>query len=100
MSNKYLFAAVASLVLAQPLFADETMNFNDKPCAAIAKACGDAGFSRDGEAGKQFWGDCMKPVIMGKSVKNITVSKDDVKACRTDKISELRQELKQFEGVR
>jgi len=91
---------LASVILMQPVFADDAMMSSDsKPCAVIAKACLNAGYSRKGNDDKKFWSDCMKPIILGKAVKNINVDSATVKSCRTDKINAFKKELNEFENV-
>jgi hypothetical protein len=92
MSIRYSLAVLATLLIVQPVFANE-MSSNDKPCATIVKSCLDAGYTRDDTDGKQFWQDCMKPLVLGKTVSGIMVDIKDIKTCRTAKIQELKQEL-------
>ena len=91
---------LVALLLAQPVLASDDQEMsNSKPCAAIAKACAHAGFSRKETPNKKFWADCMKPVILGQSVKGVTVDADTVKACRANKVDEMKKELSEFEAV-
>jgi hypothetical protein len=89
---------VATIGLSQAAFADDQDMSGSKPCATIAKACLDAGYTRDENASKKFWHDCMKPVVLGKTVDGVTVDAATVKACRTDKITEMKKELKEFQN--
>lgn len=91
-----------ALIAASQVFAasdaDTAMASSDsKPCMQIAKACKAAGFSRQAGPSKRFWKDCMKPVVLGQSVKGVNVDKGTVQACRTDKVQKLQQELKQLQ---
>ncbi|MBV8801637.1 MAG: hypothetical protein JO131_01485 [Gammaproteobacteria bacterium] len=85
------------------VFADtenmSTTAAKDSPCASIATACSTAGFIRTDVAGKQFWQDCMKPVILGKLVPGVTVDTATVQACRMSKIEELKSELKELQDA-
>ena len=44
-----------------------------------------------------FWYDCMKPILLGKPVKGISVNPKEVKACRTFKIMDLQQFLNELQ---
>lgn len=91
---------LASILSIQPVFADDAaMSSDTKPCGMVAKACLHAGYSRKQSEDKKFWSDCMKPVILGQTVKGVKLDGDTVKACREDKINELKQELSDFQNV-
>lgn len=66
-------------------------------CDGIAKSCVMAGFTHDGSAGKSIWIDCMKPLLMGKSVTGITISLDDLKVCRQQKIENMKLEIQELQ---
>lgn len=80
---------LVTLLMAQPIFANDSKN-----CAKIADACMSAGF-----ADKSLWNDCMKPIVLGKQVEGVTLDVGVASACRTDKINELKQQLKELESV-
>lgn len=90
------FAVAAALLFIQPVFADNDMSSDSKPCATIVKACLDAGYTRDSDT-KRFWQDCMKPIVLGQTVQGVTVDAATVKSCRSDKINQLKHELKEFQ---
>lgn len=94
---KYPLALLAAIVFVSPAFADDS-----KECASIAKSCLDAGYTSNDDVttGKQFWMDCMKPLVLGKTVSGVTVDPKDVKACRAAKIKNMEQELKEFKAVK
>lgn len=71
---------------------------DSKACNTIVEACKKAGYEKDKDAEKKFWQDCMKPIVLGKSVKDVTIDSDTVKQCRTDKIAELKKQIKEFEA--
>lgn len=101
---------ISSILLAssiiftiQPVFADDAdmmssiNSTNGNPCEMIAKACTAAGFTRDDSTvGKRFWQDCMKPVILGKTVTSVTIDPMVAQTCKTQKVMELKQELQDF----
>lgn len=95
---RYIFVLLAALLIMKPVFADDDMSTEDKPCAAIVKSCLDAGYVRHA-TGKQFWKDCMKPLLLGNSVTGVNVNATDVSTCRTAKISKLEQELSDLKAV-
>lgn len=90
MLKKYSLVLLAGLLTTQPVFACGNMNSDSK---AIVKACLDAGYKRSAGEGKLFWKDCMAPIITGKTVAKVSVDAADIKACRSDKIKELQQQL-------
>ncbi len=100
MSMKRPLILLAAMLIMQPAFADDDMNSPEKPCAPIVKACLDAGYARDGADGKQFWNDCMKPTVLGKSVADVKVNASDVKACRIAKIKQLKAELNALKSAK
>lgn len=90
---------IVAVFLATQMAYAMDMSTDSKDCAAIAKVCTHAGFSQKSTAHKKFWLDCMKPVILGQAVKGVTVDATVVKACRTDKISQLQEELKELQSA-
>ena len=88
---------LAAVIASQSVFAD--MAPEGKECGAIAKACLKAGYSRSETQHKKFWTDCMKPVILGQSVKGVKVDADTVTTCRTKKIAEMKSELNDLEAA-
>lgn len=98
MRKAYLAVCLVSLFAVSNVFADD-MDNNSKPCMQIAKACLKAGYTRQGDSDKKFWFDCMKPLILGHTVKDVTIDSVIVKACRTDKITDMKKELQEFESV-
>jgi hypothetical protein len=94
---------IASLAIlaAQQVFADATTDMSSdgdaKSCLVVVKACKAAGFVRRGGTGKRFWMDCMKPVLLGQSVKGVTVDAATVKDCRTSKIAAIKQKLQELQ---
>lgn len=107
MRKYHAVLASIALLFAQVSFADDaaTSGYGDpdetssKPCEVIAKACEDANYVRSGEPGKAFWRDCMKPIVLGKTVTGVSVDSKDVRACRTDKIAQMKKKLKEFEAA-
>jgi len=98
MSKIRMVLVLSAMVFAQPVLAHDMDMSKSEACTTVAKACSDAGFDRtETTAGKNFWLDCMKPVVLGKTVEGVTVDSATVKTCRTDKVSELKKELKEFQ---
>src|SRR5438046_1411093 len=87
-----------ALLLSSSVFANK-QHMDSKACTAIVDACKKAGYERKETGDKRFWQDCMKPVMMGKTVKDVTMDSDTVKQCRSDKIAELKNKLKELESV-
>jgi hypothetical protein len=95
MRKSHLALILATTFLSQAAFADTDidMDSDSKPCAKIAKSCLDAGYTREAAVDKRFWQDCMKPVILGRTVDGVNLDTDTVKMCRADKIAKLKKEL-------
>ena len=91
-----ILLGLAAVLLMQTVFADD-MSADSKPCAMIADACLKAGYTRGDAQDKKFWLDCMKPVIFGKTVAGVTVDPATVKACRVNKIDQMKKELKELQ---
>lgn len=94
-----IFLLLISTFSMQSVFAEEQdMSSNDtKPCVTIARACVAAGFHERKSEDKHFWQNCMKPILLGETVKNVTVDPAMVKMCRSNKIDTLKKELDALE---
>ena len=102
MRKIHKIGMLVSILAMQCAFADDSMqpgDMKDKPCIVIAKACSQAGYMR-GQREKGFWHDCMEPILLGQTVSNVHVDSSVVKSCRTNKIQELKMEIKRFEEVK
>ncbi len=97
MRKYYTLFALIALFATQQSFADmtDTDDMSTKECKVIVKACLKADYK-----GKKFWFDCMKPVLLGKTVANVTVDANDVSACRQAKITKMQAEIEQFQQVK
>lgn len=85
----------------QQAFADMDMGSSDgKDCGSIAQACLSAGYARDANAGKKFWQDCMKPLVLGKKVDGVNIDVATVKACRKAKIAQLKSDLNDMQSAK
>jgi len=100
MSIKQLLVLSAAALVIQPVFANDDMSADEKPCINIVKSCLNGGYTEQASEGKQFWKDCMEPLILGKTVSGVTVDANDVKACRTAKIKQLQQELGKLKAAK
>lgn len=99
MKGIYKICLLSAVFLIQPAFAHDDDEGLDKSCANIAKACVDAGYKRSSDENKKFWHDCLKPVLMGKTVEGVKIDAAEVKACRSSKIEKMKHEIKEFEGI-
>ncbi|OAI48024.1 hypothetical protein AYO45_05355 [Gammaproteobacteria bacterium SCGC AG-212-F23] len=97
MRKIMMIAFVAATLLTQQVFADDMDSVESKPCGVIAKACLAAGYARTEEKSKKFWKDCMKPVILGKTVQGVTVDAATVKACQAKKVEQLQNDLQDLQ---
>jgi hypothetical protein len=56
------------------------------PCRAIAELCKAAGFVKGGAStGKGLLKNCMEPIMSGQAVSGVSVSADEVQACKAKK---------------
>jgi hypothetical protein len=99
MRNTRYILLLTTMLSVQPVFAEEMTPSNTPSCDAIASACLNAGFTRGDTADKQFWLNCMKPVVLGKTVQGVEIDATTAKKCRADKITELKEQLKEFQSV-
>tara|TARA_R110000868_G_scaffold48766_1_gene157900 strand:- start:1124 stop:1426 length:303 start_codon:yes stop_codon:yes gene_type:complete len=86
---------IIAVVSMQQVLADSVNN-----CDKIAEICLSSGYVKHDSANKGIWKDCMKPVLLGKTVESVTLDPAIVKACRSQKISELQVELKELMSVK
>lgn len=96
MNKVYIALMLTAIFGVQQVFAHDDDN---KSCEAIVNACLDAGFVKEKSEDKGMWKNCMKPLILGKSVDKVKVEESDVKACRSHKIEKTEKELKEFKEV-
>ena len=102
MRKVRLFLMVAAICSTQLVFADneaQYMSSDNGPCGTVAKTCLDAGFTRSETTDKKFWFDCMKPIMLGKTVQGVTIDAAVAKDCRVKKINEMKKELKELQKV-
>ena len=97
MRKIHVGALLAATLLSSSAFAMHMMD--SKACNMIIDACKKAGYVKGDNGDKKFWIDCMKPVMMGKSVKGVTVDAATIKQCRTDKIDDMKKQIKEFEDA-
>lgn len=97
MRKASLILMLSAVLATYSIFADGHMH--SKSCAVIAKACMKAGYVRRETSNKRFWQNCMKPIILGRTVPGVTVNTSTVRACRADKIHQLKKELREFRNA-
>lgn len=88
---------ITALVSTSSVFADDMVPDNQS-CDAIAQACTTAGYSRDSQD-KPFWKACMKPLLLGQTVSDVTINPSDVKTCRAKKIDEMKKEIVELQNA-
>ncbi|MGZ3689776.1 MAG: hypothetical protein ACXWP5_09925 [Bdellovibrionota bacterium] len=72
-----------AMALVQVASADDSAAKANHPCRKIEAACIGGGYSKGGhKIGKGLWKDCVQPILAGKTVDGVTVSGDDVSACK------------------
>lgn len=100
MRKMYIISVLLSMAFTQSVLADidnnAVKNLKGGACAAVANACKSAGLYN----GAKIWLNCMKPVLLGQSVKGVTVDAEAVKTCRANKIERMKHELAEFEAVK
>jgi len=85
--KKQSLYAILSLTVSASLFAFSAHAGDSKPCQEIRTACEAGGFVKGGHKkdGKGLMIDCMKKIIAGESVPGVTVSPEQVSACKAKK---------------
>lgn len=80
MTNKF-FTLASIFLLSFSLHAEDLKKY---PCKKIKEACETAGFKKGDHKkdNKGLYIDCMKPLMAGQTVAGVTVSTDDVSACK------------------
>ena len=79
MKNQSTLLSLA-FFLSLSLHAEESKNH---PCEKIKTACESAGFVKgDHKEKKGLYIDCMKPLLEGQSVAGVTITSEDVSACK------------------
>lgn len=100
MYNVRSILLLTAILSVQPVFACGDMaHSNSKACETIATACLNAGYTRTDTADKQFWQNCMRPIVLGHTVQGVEIDKTTAKTCRMDKITEMKQELKELQNA-
>ncbi len=100
--RNYLFIFTIAALLISPYAFANVVDSNEgsyQSCRTIVKACLNVGFAKEAK-GRNFWIDCMKPLLLGKKVKDISIDEKEVTACRKFKIEKMKKELKELENVK
>jgi hypothetical protein len=103
MRNLKTVLVIVTLLASQTMFANTLSTrrpIENRQCMVIAKACMSAGYTRRSGGNKHLWFSCMKPVLLGESVKGVKLNKQIVETCRDDKIKGLQSELNEFSSVK
>ncbi len=88
----------AALCTSSLTFAGDLSQLMDSSCRDVVKACKAGGYTRGGD--KKLWKECMHPIMLGQTVKDVTVDANKVKACRDHRITILEKELKELQSVK
>ncbi|WP_413557042.1 hypothetical protein [Bdellovibrio sp. HCB209] len=60
----------------------------EHPCNQVKAACEGAGFKKgEQKDGKGLWKDCIDPIMKGKPVAGVTLTKEAIDACKDKHIS-------------
>lgn len=92
MFRVYLISLFLSLFVSQTVFAE----MDSKPCKNVAQSCRAAGYDKS----NKFWTNCMKPLLLGQTVKGVNLDPKVIKVCRDNKIERMKKELQQLESVK
>lgn len=84
---KNQISILSALVLASAVFAFSATAGETAPCKEIKSACEAGGFVKGGHKkdGKGLFRDCMKKIMAGETVPGITVTPEQVSACKAKK---------------
>ncbi len=101
MRKVFILLAPIALFAAQQSYANsgDAFSASSPECESIAKICLTAGYTREGAQGKEFWHDCMKPILFGKTVTGVTVDDKVVRTCRAFKISNLKNQIEELKKL-
>ena len=79
--------SILSLVLIASAMTAFSAGAGDQPCKDIKAACEAGGFTKGGHKkdNKVLYADCMKKIMAGETVPGVTVSADQVTACKAKK---------------
>ena len=58
------------------------------PCKVINNSCLQAGFVKDGSAGRDLKRDCRNQILKGRTVRRVSIHPGVVEACKLQKESE------------
>lgn len=68
------------------------------PCKKIHEACESAGFAKGKhKEGKGIMWDCMKPLMDGKTVEGVSVTAEDLEACKAAKGQRMQKKMDRME---
>jgi hypothetical protein len=86
MKNETRLSILSVLVLASSLVAFSA-SAGTTPCKDIKSACEAGGFTKGGHKkdNKGLYKDCMQKVMAGETVPGVTVTADQVTACKAKK---------------
>jgi hypothetical protein len=80
--NKKLMVLCLFSFLSVSVFAEEK-HVDGHPCKQIKSACEAAGFIKGGHKDKKgLHLDCMKPILDGQAVAGVSVSAEQISACK------------------
>lgn len=84
MTNKLIALSLATLLSLTLHAEDKKEKDTNHPCVKIKTACESAGFIKGKHKEKKgLHLDCMKPLLEGKTVEGVSVSSEDISACKT-----------------
>jgi hypothetical protein len=98
VSTLLLFTQL-SFAQASDTNSTDSFEASSPQCEKIVNACLGAGYVRAGAPGKNFWHDCLKPILLGQTVPGVTVDANDVKICRQFKITNMKNQIKEFQKI-
>ncbi len=87
MKNETRLSILSAFILASSLVAFSASAGETGPCKQIKAACEAGGFVKGGHKkdGKGLYVDCMKKIMAGETVPGVTVTPDEVTACKAKK---------------
>lgn len=86
--KKALLLIGLSLALGFSANAADDSELRDGPCVKMIDAC--KSYIKNNSAKKSFYRDCMTPLLNDEKVEGVSISAEDLKACKSKK-AELKQ---------
>jgi hypothetical protein len=84
MTNKSIRLLLAALILVLGFYGvNHYVDHKSNPCLALLAACTKAGYKDDAAQSKSVFKDCVKPLMTGETLADVTADPEDIVSCKT-----------------